>query len=303
MTDGIGVDVAGDMLEDVVVEVVEGPPPADAAGLRRDVFVGEQGVDPAAEADALDAAATHAVVRGDDGAVLATGRLLDPGGDLARGRVGRMAVSRERRGGGYGAIALRALEGAARHRGLVGIELHAQEQAAGFYDRHGYVTRGEPYLEQAIVHVTMTRDWLPGIRAVTDDDAAAVQELIGGCFAEYEGCVLDVDGIDAWMRAPATADDRTMWVVPGPDGRLTASVGHAHGELKSLYVTASARGRGFGESLVRVAERAGAVRLWSDTRFTDAHRLYDRLGWCRTGEERDLHDPSDTTEWEFARDG
>ena len=285
---------------EVVVEVVTGPPPPDAVRLRQDVFVGEQGVDPAVEADALDAVATHAVVRGADGTVLATGRLLDDGGALARGRVGRMAVTRQRRGGGFGAIALRTLEQAARRRGLIGIELHAQEHAVGFYDRQGYRPRGDPFLEQGIVHLAMTRDWLPGIREVADSDADAVQALIGGCFAEHDGCVLDLDDLDAWMKAPATADDRTLWVVPGADG-LVASVGHAHGELKSLYVAASGRGRGLGESLVRLAERAGADHLWSDTRFTDAHRLYARLGWARTGRERDLNDPSSTTEWEFAR--
>lgn len=288
------------MSADVGVEVRGGPPPADAAALRRAVFVGEQGVDPGVEADAADATATHAIVRAVDGTLLATGRLLDPGGDLVRGRIGRMAVAPGQRGGGYGAAALAALEAAARRVGLIGIELHAQEHAAGFYDRHGYARVGEPYLEQGIVHITMTRDWLPGIRPVADGDAEAVQALIGGCFAEYEGCVLDLDDLDAWMAAPATADDRTLWVLPSEDG-LLGSVGHAHGELKSLYVSKAARGRGLGESLVRLAERAGASRLWSDSRFTAAHRLYERLGWVRTGEQRDLHDPSSTTEWEFAR--
>lgn len=285
------------------VQVVTGPPPPDAARLRRDVFVGEQGVDPSVEADAHDVTATHAVVRDTDGAVLATGRLLDPGGELARGRVGRMAVVPDRRGSGLGAEALRGLEDAARARGLIGVELHAQEHAAGFYDRQGYVREGDPYLEQGIVHVTMARDWLPGIRPVTDADADAVQALIGGCFAEYDGCVLDLDDLDAWMTAPATADDRTLWVVPAAGGRLAASVGHAHGELKSLYVAAFARGRGLGESLVRLAERAGADHLWSDARFTDAHRLYARLGWVPTGRRRFLDDPSDTTEAEFVRRG
>jgi predicted GNAT family N-acyltransferase len=283
------------------VEIVAGAPPADATRLRRDVFVGEQGVDPQVEADAHDRTAQHAVVRGEDGAVLATGRLLDPGGDLARGRVGRMAVAPAHRGAGHGAVALRALEVAARARGLIGIELHAQEHAAGFYDRQGYGRVGEPFLEEGIAHITMVRDWLPGIRPVTDADASALQQLIGGCYAEYEGCVLDLADLDAWMTAPASTGDRTLWVVPGPEAGLTASVGHAHGELKSLYVTASARGSGLGESLVRLAERAGTDHLWSDTRFTDAHRLYSRLGWTRTGRQRELHDPSHTTEWEFVR--
>jgi len=53
--------------------------------------------------------------------------------------------------------------------------------------------------------------------------------------------------------------------------------------------------------LVRLAERAGARRLWTDSRFTDAHRLYARLGWGPTGATRELHDLSATTELEFVR--
>ncbi|MGZ4666298.1 MAG: hypothetical protein ACXV5Q_15030, partial [Frankiaceae bacterium] len=34
-------------------------------------------------------------------------------------------------------------------------------------------------------------------------------------------------------------------------------------------------------------------------RFADAHRLYERLGYARSGRSRELHDLSDTTELEF----
>lgn len=272
---------------------------AQAAELRHAVFVGEQAVDPAVEADDLDAdpRTVHAVALDAAGRAIGTGRLLDPGGVLAPGRVGRMAVAARLRGQGVGLTVLRALEAASRDRGLPGVTLHAQAQAAGFYERAGYVAEGQPFLEQGIEHVEMARSWLPGIRAVTDADARAVQELIGGCFAEYEGCVLDLDDLDRWMLAPAS---RQLWVLPATAaGALDACVGVGDGpepELKSLYVAAPARRRGWGHVLVRLAERAGAVQLWSDTRFTDAHRLYHRLGWRDTGERRDLHDPSHSTE-------
>jgi predicted GNAT family N-acyltransferase len=284
------------------VEVLEGRPPEDAAALRREVFVGEQGVDPQVEFDADDHSAQHAVVRDDTGRVLGTGRLLDPLGELAWGRVGRMAVAAPARGHGVGHTVLRALERTARQRGLVGVELHAQRHAEGFYARAGYTAEGAAYLEEGIEHVTMRRSWLPGLRPARDADAGALQDLIGGCFAEYPGCVLDLDGIDAWMRTPASAEGRRVWVLPGrdgTDGALDASVGEGRGELKSLYVSRRARHHGIGESLVRLAERVGARELWSDVRFLDAHRLYERLGWRRTGEQRDLDDLSETTEWHF----
>lgn len=40
--------------------------------------------------------------------------------------------------------------------------------------------------------------------------------------------------------------------------------------------------------------------LWSDTRFEDAHRLYERLGFQRGG-ERELDDVNETTEYRYER--
>jgi GNAT superfamily N-acetyltransferase len=161
----------------------------------------------------------------------------------------------------------------------------------------------------------------PGLRTVRDADAAEVQRLIGACWAEYPGCVLDVDGEEPWLRAPATAysGDQVpgryrgrMWVVEEA-GRLVASVAvretePGRVELKSLYVAASARRRGLGAALTHLVEREArrrgrlVVELWSDTRFGDAHRLYERLGFQATGDTRDLHDLSRTTELYYMKD-
>jgi hypothetical protein len=40
--------------------------------------------------------------------------------------------------------------------------------------------------------------------------------------------------------------------------------------------------------------------FWSDTRFTDAHRLYERLGYIRGG-TRDLGDVSRSVEYFFEK--
>lgn len=151
-------------------------------------------------------------------------------------------------------------------------------------------------------------------RVVTDEDSAALLALIGGCFAEYPGCVLDLPGIDAWMLAPASAYSGTggqLWVVE-LDGHVVACIGYQPAgpgriELKSLYVGAAARRSGLGAHLVGVVEAAGrvtaatVVQLWSDSRFADAHRLYERLGYRRGTQTRRLGDPSDTTEFFFDR--
>jgi putative acetyltransferase len=54
----------------------------------------------------------------------------------------------------------------------------------------------------------------------------------------------------------------------------------------------------------RYARDAGAHRMifWSDTRFTDAHRLYKRLGFTQTSAQRDLSDISNSVEYFFEKD-
>jgi GNAT superfamily N-acetyltransferase len=154
----------------------------------------------------------------------------------------------------------------------------------------------------------------PALRPVADDDSAALIALIGGCWSAYPGVILDVDGEEPWLRAPASAYldwDGRMWVATRADVLLGCVGSRPRGrgvvELKSLYVHARARRGGLGSRLTRLVEgearSAGArrIELWSDTRFLDAHRFYQRLGYRRTGRTRDLDDLSDTTEYEFAR--
>lgn len=282
---------------------------ARAFALRWEVFTVGQGIDPVIERDGKDAAAIHAVLVDPAGVVVGTGRLLDEG-DHAR--LGRIAVSSAERGRGTGRLVVEALEQVARSLGLPRVRLHAQQDVVGFYERLQYVVSGPPDLEAGISHRWMERDLLPGLREVTDQDGAAVQALVGGCFAEYPGCVLDLDGVDMWMRAPDTRRGAAgaFWVCADGPG-LVASVGWgpAEGglELKSLYVAAPARRRGYGKALVGLVERAArqrgvrSVELWTDTRFTDAHRLYARLGYVRLPGIRELGDPSRTVEYHFSK--
>lgn len=155
-----------------------------------------------------------------------------------------------------------------------------------------------------------------GLRTARDDDADGLIALVAAAYAEHPGCVLDLPGVDADLEDPATTAARRggRWWVVERDGRIVATVGSGpleddgSLELKRLYVDRDVRRQGLASGLVRWVEAHAAglgattVQLWSDTRFEEAHRLYTRLGYQASGEERDLHDPSHTTEWRFVRD-
>lgn len=151
------------------------------------------------------------------------------------------------------------------------------------------------------------------LRPARDDDAAGLIALIGGCYNEYPGCVLDLVEWEADLRAIASAfADRggKIWVVER-QGVILASAGYTpaldHAELTRLYVSPLTRGRGLAGWLVSMIEdqarASGFTRmdLWTDSRFVTAHRLYERLGYRATGESRDLHDPSNTTEYRYIK--
>jgi RimJ/RimL family protein N-acetyltransferase len=152
-------------------------------------------------------------------------------------------------------------------------------------------------------------------RPVSDADADDLIALVGDAYAEYPGCILDLDDLDRDLLRPATAIARASgrWWVVEDDGRVVGSIAASdiddqHDvELKRLYVASTHRRRGVAAHLVAEVEaharRLGARRvvLWTDSRFTQAHRLYQRLGYVDTGERRDLDDLSNTTELEFVK--
>ncbi|MFF4032309.1 GNAT family N-acetyltransferase [Streptomyces sviceus] len=147
------------------VRVAEDPADREACfTVRKEVFVGEQGVPEDIEYDVYDAVAVHVLAVREDGVPLGTGRLLfgeaaggKTGGDPSVGSLGRLAVTREARGLGVGAALVRAVEEAARARGLTAVDLHAQTQALGFYERLGYMAYGPEFPDAGMPHRAMRR--------------------------------------------------------------------------------------------------------------------------------------------------
>lgn len=128
----------------------------DALALRCRVFILEQG--PYQDPDGLDRVSGHLLGRDAVGTLVAYLRVVDPGAKYAEPAIGRVIVAPEVRGTGLGRRLF--AEGVARCEAAwpgQGIRISAQAHLADFYGGFGFVTVGEPYLEDDIPHVEMLR--------------------------------------------------------------------------------------------------------------------------------------------------
>ena len=137
--------------------------------------------------------------------------------------------------------------------------------------------------------------------------------VIAGCYAEYPGCVYDLCELPE-LSTPAKwyrSKGGMAWVAHyGAElvGLVACGAStHDRIELFKLYVASSARGLRIGGKLIAQVESFAlelskrGVHLWSDTRFTLAHRVYEHLGYKRLPETRELHDLSNSVEFHFEK--
>ena len=117
--------------------------------VRRQVFIEEQGIDPAEEWDELDTDATFAIAVDANNHVIGTARLL------SQGKIGRLAVLREYRRQGVATALLRHLLDLAKQRGYERIALSAQQSVMEFYLKQGFEPVGPPHVEVGIPHQNM----------------------------------------------------------------------------------------------------------------------------------------------------
>ena len=151
----------------------------------------------------------------------------------------------------------------------------------------------------------------PDIRPAGRRDAAAVIDLIHRVFDEY-GFIWDPED-EFWDlladEFPYAAPRGAIWIARDAAGAVVGSIAaerieEGAVELHRLYLDAHLRGRGHGRALLETgidwarAGGAGRVILWSDTRFEDAHRLYERRGFRRSG-RRALADVNQTVEYRY----
>ena len=149
------------------------------------------------------------------------------------------------------------------------------------------------------------------IRAGRDGDAAGFVRLISRCWGAYPGVVLHVDAEVPELRALATyyaGVGGTVWVAGDVVGMIAVRPGDGAWEVCKVYVDPALHGSGLADRLMAVAEGhargAGAARvvLWTDTRFLRAHRFYEKRGYVRVGEARDLRDLCGSWEYQYGRD-
>ncbi len=119
--------------------------------IRQAVFVDEQGF--SNEFDEHDADALHIAIT-ENGTAVATARAVKDG---AFYKIGRVAVMPEFRSYGMGAYLMESIERAIKAHGGDKIKLSAQTRVRGFYEKQGYVAKGEEYLDEHCPHIDMVK--------------------------------------------------------------------------------------------------------------------------------------------------
>jgi N-acetylglutamate synthase-like GNAT family acetyltransferase len=239
--------------------------------------------------------------------------------------LGRLYVGPARQARGVGTALLNACEAYFPEARLMRLEVETRnEKGRAFYARRGFAELpvrsddtpdGNVICEKPMGARPGGEGRLLVIRPVRDEDAQELFGLIALCFAEYPGCFVDPhEDLADLLRPASTTSERgaRFWVVEDGASRIGACVSMDFpraetAELHRVYVRQDLRRRGLAGKLVAHAENearergARTVFFWSDTRFLDAHRFYERLSFRRTGEERELRDISHSREYRFEK--
>ena len=127
----------------------------DALKIRYAVFVNEQGVSEEEEIDSLEDKTEHVVLYV-DGKPVATARIYDLGENTFK--VQRVAVHKDARGIGYGAVIMTEAEKRIHELGGHKVTLGAQNSAIPFYEKLAFNVEGEEFMDAGIPHHTMSKN-------------------------------------------------------------------------------------------------------------------------------------------------
>jgi len=153
------------------------------------------------------------------------------------------------------------------------------------------------------------------IRDAIPADSKELVELIAGIFDEYDWIFNAEDEIPDILHYEQCYENGSslpaLKVATTLDGKVVACAGLKPDNrgvyLCRIYVTKSHRRQGLARYLINdLLEVANEheihyVHLWTDTLFTDAHKLYERLDFIYTGHIRPLNDANGCYEYHYER--
>lgn len=129
----------------------------DALHVRRTVFIEEQHVPEEEEIDEFEQDATHFVLYDGEKPVGAGRfRTIDDG----VGKIERICILPQYRGRGAGKQLMETIEMFAKEQGIRKVKLNAQTHAEPFYQKLGYDTVSDVFMDAGIPHVTMVKSLL-----------------------------------------------------------------------------------------------------------------------------------------------
>lgn len=128
--------------------------PDDAVFVRTTVFIHEQGFEN--ELDDKDAICRHIVIYREDKPCATCRVFKDESGKY---KLGRVAVIKEYRKEGLGRLVVEKAEEYVKECGANALHLNSQIPVIAFYEKLGYHTVGEVFLEENVEHIAMVKNF------------------------------------------------------------------------------------------------------------------------------------------------
>jgi len=139
-----------DFMNDIDIAIVNfSDKQAELTSIRRAVFIEEQNVPESIELDGRDADCFHVLASDTNCRPVGTARMD------GKGKIGRMAVLKNYRRRGIGRQMIQALMDYGRKNSITDFHLSSQVTAVGFYEKMGFESFGEEFIEAGIKHINM----------------------------------------------------------------------------------------------------------------------------------------------------
>ncbi len=141
------------------------------------------------------------------------------------------------------------------------------------------------------------------LRPAKEADIRLMSDIINTVFDEYGWTFVETDELPDFVfyESHYSNPERALLFALTDEkdnviGSIAVKSGGRGPYLSRVYLMAEYRGFGLGKwmtsQVMELVKKRGfdSIHLWTDTRFVDAHRMYERLGFRMTGEIRSLHD-------------